>query len=71
MKKILFYFVITFFFISCSSRDDDENQNGDAIILPKSIITKASSGDLISEYQYDGKKLKAIRVNNIVRSVIT
>ena len=69
MKKFFSYLFLLYFFVSCSSRDEIENAN--SIILPKTITSKSSSGNIISEYQYDGNKLKYILANNGSKNIIS
>lgn len=71
MKKLLFYSLFIFLCVDCSSRDEDSNDGSTAVILPKTLKSINSLGETTSDYQYDGNKLKAIKVNNILRSAFT
>lgn len=62
---------MAFFLINCSSRDEDNNENVTSVILPKTLKSIHSSGDITSEYQYDGNKIKSVTVSNGSKSQIT
>ena len=63
MKIHFIYLLILFLFISCSSRDESVNENNTST-LPKTITATSKYGNIISEYQYDGNKIKSIISNN-------
>ena len=71
MKRFLLHFLLACFLINCSSRDEDNNENVTATVLPKTLKSKHSLGDLISEYQYDRNKIKSVTISNGSKSQIT
>ena len=55
--------------LACSSREEDEIEK--SIFLPKTLITKLSSGNSTVEYQYEGTKLKGIFSSSGSKSLIS
>ena len=71
MKNLFYYFFILSFLVSCSNRNEDTIKNENSSTLPKTITYKSSSGNIVSEYQYDGNKLKSIISSNGTKSIIS
>jgi len=61
MKKILCLFgALTLLLTSCSSDDNESNDNTDAVLLKKTIITDSEGDAVTSIYTYDGNKIVSI-----------
>ncbi len=71
MKNLFSYFFILYFLVSCSNRDEDIVENVNSLTLPKTLTTKSSSGDIVSEYKYDGNKITSIISNNGRKSIFS
>lgn len=71
MKNLFSYFFILYFLVSCSNRDKDIVENVNSLTLPKTLTTKSSSGDIVSEYKYDGNKITSIISNNGRKSIFS
>ena len=71
MKNLFSYFFILYFLVSCSNRDEYIVENVNSLTLPKTLTTKSSSGDIVSEYKYDGNKITSIISNNGRKSIFS
>jgi hypothetical protein len=61
MKKILCLFgALSLLLTSCSSDDNESNDNTDAVLLKKTIITDSEGDAVTSIYTYDGNKIVSI-----------
>jgi len=61
MKKILCLFgALSLLLTSCSSDDNESNDNTDAVLLKKTIITDSEGDAVTSIYAYDGNKIVSI-----------